>query len=108
MAKEEREIWELRMRADALERQMKVDRAVAMGFKGWDNPDLKDGEAVITIRKDFSYGFIPHFEKKGSSFYDMSFWIRPSELSSGNLSLIKRKMKYPALGYLLEYLGLTN
>ena len=108
MTKEEREIRELRMRADALERQMKVDRAVSMGFKGWDNPDLKDGEAVITIRKDFSYGFIPHFEKKDSSFYDMSFWIRPSELSSGNLSLIKQKMKYPALGYLLEYLGLTN
>lgn len=104
MTEQEKEIRELKMRTDALERQMKVDRAIAMGFKGWDNPDLKDGEAVITIRKDFSYGFIPYFETKGSSFYDMSFWIRPSELSPGNLSFIKSKMKCPALEYLIEYL----
>lgn len=101
-------IFRLKMEAEGIERQMKADRLMNMGFKGWDSPELKNGDSIITVRKDFSYGFIPSLSLRDLTFYDMSWWIRPEDLRPSDLETIKKKMMYPCKRYLIEYLENKN
>ena len=100
------EIARLRMQADAMESQMFANRICNMGFEPWGsskNPNW--GEALITVHRDRSFGFIPSVEMENWSWYDLDYWARPQDLSARVINDIKSKMKYPSLGYLRKWLG---
>lgn len=100
------EIARLRMQADALESQMFANRICGMGFEPWGSSKCpNEGETLITVHRDGAFGFIPYVEMKYWSWYDLDYWARPQDLSPGVISEIKRKMKYPSLGYFRKWLG---
>lgn len=100
------EIRRLRWEADVKEAQMKINRFTQMGFKCWeDRKDVKEGDAIVTVRNDYTLGFIPHVELKEWTWYNMTMWIHPKGLRPADLAEIKKKMDYNTLCYFRKWLG---
>ena len=100
------EIRRLRWEADAKEAQMKINRFSQMGFKSWQtHEDVKDGDAIVSIRNDYSIGFIPHVELKNWTWYNMTMWIHAKDLKNSSLEEVKRKMDYNSRCYFRIWLG---
>lgn len=110
MEKTEREIQDevrrLRWEAEAMEAQMKINQFVGMGFRSWQNhKDVNEGDAVVTVHNDYTVGFIPHVDLKNWSFYNMTMWIHPKDISPRHLETVKRKMDYNSRCYFRKWLG---
>lgn len=100
------EIARLRMQADAMEAQMFADHVCSMGFEPWGSSERpNEGEALITIRRDRSFGFIPGVAAKYWSWYDLDYWARPQDLSPRAINEAKTRMDGSALEAFREWLG---
>lgn len=100
------EIRRLRWEADVKEAQMKINRFTQIGFKCWqDREDVKEGDAIVTVRNDYTLGFIPHVELKEWTWYNMTMYIQAKNINPRNIEEIKSKMDYNTRCYFRKWRG---
>lgn len=95
------------MQADQMERQMKIDRLIQMGFKSSDEDVslIKDGDFIIKANKDYKLDVIPSVRVKDWNWYNMTLWAFPKDLKSSVLEEVKRRLHYPDRIELRKFLG---